>query len=75
MSFPVGSLGDGKYALSVSATGTFAIGGGAITNVKLPATSTIVNNGVALQVPVTGSYTNTVTPTVADGVITGIVLS
>lgn len=41
----------------------------------LPATQTIVSNGQALTVPVTGSYTTTATVSVAGGVVTGIVLS
>lgn len=41
----------------------------------LPATQTVVSNGQALTVPVTGSYTTTATVTVAGGVVTGIVLS
>ena len=42
---------------------------------NLPATQAIVNNGDALEIAVTGSYTDTVTFTVVDGVITAVVLS
>jgi hypothetical protein len=49
---------------------------GAIDQVKLPANFGIVQNAVALTVPVTGTYTNTITPQVnASGVITGFTLS
>lgn len=41
----------------------------------LPATQTVVSNGQALTVPVTGTYTTTATVSVAGGVVTGIVLS
>lgn len=35
----------------------------------------IVNDAEALAVPVTGTYTTTATVSVANGVVTGIVLS
>ncbi len=35
----------------------------------------VLTSGQALEVPVTGTYTDTATVTVEDGVITGIVLS
>lgn len=41
----------------------------------LPETQTIVNDGDALEIAVTGTYTDTVTFTVEGGVITAIVLS
>lgn len=42
---------------------------------SIPATSAVVANGEAVQVPVTGTYVDTVTFTVSDGAITGIALS
>jgi hypothetical protein len=48
---------------------------GVLSNVKLAATIAPVANGAALVVPVTGSYTTTATVTVANGVVTAIVLS
>lgn len=47
----------------------------AIPNQALTATQAIVNDAEALTVPVTGSYTTTATVSVANGVVTGIVLS
>lgn len=41
----------------------------------LPATQAIVEDAVAIVVPVTGVYVDTITPTVADGEITGFELS
>lgn len=37
-------------------------------------TQATVTNGVALTVPVTGTYINKATPTVVNGVVTAIVL-
>lgn len=42
---------------------------------SLPTNQAVVSNGVALTVPVTGVYATKATPTVVNGVITGIVLS
>ncbi|WXX18566.1 hypothetical protein ROV85_16 [Pantoea phage ROV85] len=42
---------------------------------SVPEGSAIVADGAALQIPVTGTYVDTVTFTVAGGVITGIELS
>ena len=47
----------------------------AIPNQALTATQAIVNDAEALTVPVTGTYTTTATVSVANGVVTGIVLS
>jgi hypothetical protein len=41
----------------------------------LPSTQAVVSNGVALTIPVTGTYATKATPTVVNGVVTGIVLS
>lgn len=67
-------------AFSVSGVNDYAtlnIAAGAITNISvaLEPTKTVVSNGVDLTVPVTGTYVTKATPTVAGGVITGIVLS
>lgn len=48
---------------------------GVLQGVNLAATAAIVDNGDALTVPVTGIYTGTATIFVANGVVTGIVLS
>lgn len=48
---------------------------GNVTGVRLAATAAMVDNGQALTVPVTGTYTTTATISVANGVVTGIVLS
>ena len=47
----------------------------AIPNQALTPTQAIVNDAEALTVPVTGTYTTTATVSVANGVVTGIVLS
>jgi hypothetical protein len=61
---------------SVSATGTIGISGGALTGITLAASTSLVSNGTALTVPVTGTYSTTITPQVnASGVITGFALS
>lgn len=60
---------------AVAGTHPATVAAGAINNVKLAATIAPVVNGAALTVPVTGTYTDTATFTVANGVITGIVLS
>jgi hypothetical protein len=41
----------------------------------LSETQAIVEDDVAIEVPVTGTYVDTITPTVVEGVITGFVLS
>jgi hypothetical protein len=41
----------------------------------LPAEQAIVEDDVALVVPVTGEYVDTITPTVVDNEVTGFVLS
>lgn len=55
---------------------TYVVSGGNVQRVSLPATAAIVTSGQALTgVAPTGTYTNTVTFTVANGVITAIALS
>jgi hypothetical protein len=57
-------------------SGLIGVSGGALTGLTLPADAAIVQDGSPLTVPVTGTYTNTITPQVnADGVITGFTLS
>jgi hypothetical protein len=46
-----------------------------VTHIAVGPSHALVTNNDAKQIPVTGTYTNTVAFTVADGVITGIVLS
>lgn len=48
---------------------------GVLSSLRLAATAAIVDDAQALTVPVTGTYTTTATLTVANGVVTGIVLS
>lgn len=60
---------------AVAGTHPATVSAGAISNVKLAATIAPVANGAALTVPVTGTYTTTATITVANGVVTGILLS
>lgn len=60
----------------VAGTHTATVAAGVVSNVKLAATIAPVASGLALTgVTPTGTYTNTVTFTVAAGVITAIVLS
>lgn len=54
---------------------TAAVTAGVLTNVKLAATAAIVDNSQQLTVPVTGVYATKATLTVANGVVTAIVLS
>lgn len=54
---------------------TVAINGNDITGIRLAATVTMVDNAAALAVPVSGTYTDTATISVANGVITAIALS
>ena len=60
---------------AVTGTHTATVAAGVVSNVKLAATIAPVANGAALTVPVTGTYATTATFTVANGVVTGIVLS
>lgn len=61
---------------SVTASGVIGISGGALTGITLGANISLISNGTALTVPVTGTYTSTITPQVnASGVITGFTLS
>lgn len=60
---------------AVAGTHTATVAAGVVSNVKLAATIAPVANGAALTVPVTGTYTTTATVSVANGVVTGIVLS
>lgn len=56
--------------------GTYGVDQGAATPVTLAPAVGIVQDNVALQVPVTGTYTDTITPQVdTNGVITGFTLS
>lgn len=58
-----------------SVAGTFGLSSGTPRAI-LPASTALVGNGIAMQVPVTGTYTNTITAQVnAGGVITGFTLS
>lgn len=59
-----------------SVSGTAVVTGAALTRISLPATAAIVTSTQALTgVTPSGTYTNTVTFTVAGGVITAIALS
>lgn len=60
---------------AVAGTHTATVAAGVVSNVKLAATIAPVANGAALTVPVTGTYTTTAIVSVANGVVTGIVLS
>jgi len=42
---------------------------------NLPSTSAVINSGVDLTVPVTGTYATKIKATIVNGVITGFVLS
>lgn len=56
--------------------GSAVVANGAVSRVAAPATAAIITNGQALTgVTPTGTFTNTVTFAVTDGVITGITLS
>lgn len=57
---------------SKTSTGTCDV---ATNTFTMPATDAIVSNTQALVVPVTGVYATTATVTVANGIVTGIVLS
>lgn len=60
---------------SQGVNGTVLVAAG-VAKARLPASASMVANGVAIQVPVTGTYVDTITPTVsAAGVITAFVLS
>jgi hypothetical protein len=60
----------------IAGSHTAEVAAGVVTDLKLAATVAGVVNGVALTgLTVSGAFTNTVTPTVANGVITGLVLS
>lgn len=59
-----------------SVSGTLHVSSGALAPVKLAANVGVVQDTIGLQVPVTGIYTDTITPQVdAAGVITGFTLS
>lgn len=60
---------------AVAGSHTATVAAGVVSNVKLAATVAPVSNGAALTVPVTGTYATTATVSVANGVVTGIVLS
>lgn len=61
---------------NLDSPGTVTVAASTVTNVRLAAAKTIVTSGQALTgVTPTGTFTTTVTFTVANGVITGIALS
>ncbi|MDU5473772.1 hypothetical protein [Pantoea sp.] len=67
---------------TMQATGTVAISQSAVTAVTIPATTALVNNTQALNIPVTtglaislGTATRTVTLTVSGGVVTAASIS
>lgn len=62
-----GSLGGGAASAAVSAS--------TLNNVKLASLATIIITGSKITAPVTGTGTTGVTPTVVNGVVTGLVLS
>lgn len=60
----------------LSASGRINIAGGVLTGVSLPTFYSLVNNGLAIVVPVTGTYVDRITPQVnSAGAITGFTLS
>lgn len=60
----------------LSASSRINIASGVLTGVTLPTFYSLVNNGLAMSVPVTGTYTSQITPQVnSSGVITGFTLS
>lgn len=57
-------------------SGLIRVSGGALDGLILPADAAIVQDGSPMTLPVTGTYTTTITAQVnADGVITGFTLS
>lgn len=71
-----GAVTIANSANSKTVKGSAVVAGGAVSCVAAPATAAIVTNDQALTgVTPTGVFTNTVTFTVANGVITGITLS
>jgi len=60
---------------SVSANGTLEVASGNLIGVDLDPTVAIIGDATALLIPVTGTYVDTVTFAVSNGVITGITLS
>lgn len=54
---------------------TASVTGNTLGAVALAATVAMIDNAAALVVPVTGIYIDTITPTIAAGVVTGFVLS
>lgn len=57
-------------------SGLLGVAGGALTGLTLPADAAIVQGGVAMTLPVTGTYTTKIAAQVsAQGVLTGFVLS
>lgn len=62
--------------VSTGQSATIGITSGALVGLKLAANVAVVVNAVGLTVPVTGTFTTTITPQVnASGVITGFTLS
>lgn len=70
-----GTVNVENSAGNLDSPATAVVAASVLTSVKLAATKTIVTSGVDLVVPVTGVYATKATPTVVNGVITGIVLS
>lgn len=71
-----GTVTAANSANNKTVSATYVISAGAVQRVSLPATAAIVTSTQALTgVTPSGTYTNTVTFTVAGGVITAIALS
>jgi hypothetical protein len=62
-------------ALTESANGTLEVANGILVGVTLDPSVFIVGDAMALQVPVNGTYVDTVNFAVSNGVITAITLS
>jgi hypothetical protein len=64
-----------NQAESQNVVGSVVVAAG-VVSAKLPANAALVGNNVGLQVPVTGTFVDTITPQVnASGVVTGFTLS
>lgn len=71
-----GTVNVENSAGNLDSPATASVSANTLNNVRLAATKTIVTSGQALTgVTPSGTYTNTVTFTVTDGLITAIVLS
>jgi len=60
---------------TVTGTHNAIVTAGALASVKLASTVAPLVSGVKIVAPVTGTFVNGFTPTVVNGVITGVVLS